>query len=149
MKKYLFIILISFISVPVHSDESIIEAERFLELSGTKSAMDQMTEMMLAQELQNSPELVAFERILRDFFQKYLSYESSKSDLAKLYSEEFSKEELIILNEFYSTEVGQKAVKAIPRLMEKSTEMANKRVQENFAEFGQMVEEEIEKMNAQ
>jgi hypothetical protein len=149
MKKYVFIILISLISMPVHSDESIKEAERFLELSGTKLVMDQMTEMMLAQELQNSPELVPFERILRDFFQKYLSYESSKNDLAKLYSEEFSKEELVILNEFYSTEVGQKSVKTIPRLMEKSNEMANKRVQENFAEFGQMVEEEIEKMNAQ
>ena len=129
-----------------HADDALKEAEKLLELSGTKQAMDQVADMMLAQELQNNPTLVPFESVMRQFFFKYLSYESTKDELAKLYTTEFTKEELVAINEFYSTEVGQKSVKAMPGLMQQAGDLAMRRVQDNIHELQEMIAKEAERL---
>jgi len=146
MNKYLFLGVFLFFSSICHSDGAIREAEKLLELSGTKEVMEQMTDMVLAQELQNNPTLVPFENVMRQFFQKYLSYESTKDEMVSLYVEVFSKEELSELNAFYSTKLGQKAVKTMPGLMQKGGEMGTQRVQDNLAELQQMIADEAERL---
>ena len=147
MKTYTYaLILLLFANLGFASPEQ--EAEKLLELSGTKEAMTKMSDMMLAQELQQNPTLVPFEQVLRDFFDKHLSYESIKSDFISLYTEVFTENELAAMNQFYASDVGQKAVKNMPLLMEKGGEIGLRRVQNNIGELQQMIAAEAERLKA-
>ncbi len=146
MKKYLAIAALLFVSNIYAASDAAMEAEKLLELSGTKAAMDQMTDMLLAQQLKQNPALVPFENVMRQFFQRYLSYESVKDEYVSIYTEAFTKNELVAMNEFYSTEVGKKAVRTLPDLMQKGGEIGVRRVQDNMPELQRMIAEEAARL---
>lgn len=148
MKKYLSIILFLFISNAFAGNEHEQQAEKWLELSGTKAAMETMTDMMLAQQLQQNPSLTPFEHIMRQFLEKHLSYESLKDDYIAMYVETFTKDELLAINKFYSTKVGAKAIKTMPNLMQRGGELGRSRVQDNISELQNMITEEAKKLNS-
>lgn len=153
MKKIVCMLVVTFISMlagadnfPLGVEREAKEAERLLELSGTKEAMDQMTDMVIAQQLQKNPTLVPFESVMRRFFEKYLSFESTKDELVELYVEMFTENELVALNDFYSTDVGRKAIETMPNLMQRGSEIGARRAQENMAEFQKMIAEEADRL---
>lgn len=137
----LFMVLLSF-GTAVFADNAAKEAERLLELSGTKVAMNQMTDMMLRQQLQQNPTLVPFENVLRSFFEKHIGYDNTKDALVKLYTDTFSEDELIKMNAFYETDVGQKSVRVLPDIMQRSSEIGTRRVEQNLDELQRMIADE-------
>ena len=148
MKAYLSIILILLATNVLAESDHEIEAEKLLELAGTKAAMETMTDIMLTQQIQQNPSLVPFKQIMQQFFQKYLSYESLKSDFISMYVEAFTKDELTAINEFYATEAGKKAVKLMPSLMQKGGEIGQRQVQDNIQELQKMIKDEAERIQA-
>jgi hypothetical protein len=148
MKAYLSIILILIATNVFAESDHEIEAEKLLELAGTKAAMETMTDIMLTQQIQQNPSLVPFKQIMQQFFQKHLSYESLKSDFISMYVEAFTKDELTAINEFYATEAGKKAVKLMPSLMQKGGEIGQRQVQDNIQELQKMIKDEAERIQA-
>ena len=65
MKKYIVVVLILFLSSAIAEDQHKIEAEKLLELSGAKAAMNTMVDMMLTQQLSQNPKLAPFENVMR------------------------------------------------------------------------------------
>lgn len=148
MKSLLFIftLLLSTATLAAESASHRAEAERLLELSGTKTAMEQMQQITLQQLLLQTPSLGPFKHVLESHFNKHLSFDSMKDEYIDLYVESFSEGELKQLNEFYSSAVGQKAVSKLPVLMQKGSEIGARRAQESMAELQAAIQAEASRL---
>lgn len=146
MTKYLAL-LVLFFSVSLFASTSHeLEAEKLLEISGTKAAMETMADIMLAQQLQQNPSLAPYEKVMRDFFNKHLGYEKIKPFYISMYTETFTESELKELNDFYTTPTGRKAVEALPALMQQGGEYGGRVMQENLDELRQNITKEAERL---
>lgn len=114
-------------------------AESMLELANTKELMDRTLETMLEAQLQANPQLIPMRSAMEAFFQKHISYESTKDALIALYIETFTEEELYDIIEFYKTPVGQKLIKEQPELAAKGMQIGQQRVMDNRTELEMML----------
>lgn len=64
-----------------------------------------------------------------------MSYESMKDDLAKIYAEEFTEQELKDITKFYLTPAGKKVNQKMAALMQKGVVLGQNRMQAHLAEF--------------
>ena len=71
------------------------------------------------------------------------------ADIMVKHPEAFTAAELIKINEFYSTDAGQKAIEKMPELMTKGGMIGASRVQENLGELQDMIKAEAERLQAQ
>lgn len=149
MKTYIVIGLFLFTSIAIAKNEHEAEAERLLELTGAKTSMTTMADMLLAQQLEQNPELVPLEGALTRFLRKHLSYEALKADLISVYVQAFTKDELIAINDFYSTDVGRKAVRLMPVMMRRLGDIGLKRVQDNMGELEEMIQKEEDRLKSE
>ena len=62
------------------------EAEKLLNLIGMEEVFAQSISQMLDVELQHDPALAPYRSVMLEFFSKYMSYESMKPELLKIYS---------------------------------------------------------------
>lgn len=103
-----------------------------------QSTVRQLVEMRIKQD----PELKPYEEVMMEYFSKYLSYESIEDDLAKLYVDAFTMEELNEIVAFYASETGKKLIEKSPWILKKSAEIGMSKINENIGELKKMVEEE-------
>ncbi len=120
-------------------------AEQILTLMDTPNVLKQSIDQMVKLQVQQNPTIAPYEKVMRDFLGKYMSWDSMKADLIKLYMGEFTEAELGELNKFYQTPVGRKTVEKLPVLMSKGSEIGTKRVQEHMAELQTAIEAEAKK----
>ena len=125
---------------------AIEEAEKLLGIMGIDTALEQSIEQMLQVQLQQNPALAPYKHVLMEFFLKYMSFESLKPEMAKIYANAFSAEELRELNNFYRTPVGMKTIKLMPTLMGQGAQLGASRVQENIGELEQMIQAEANRI---
>jgi hypothetical protein len=104
---------------------------------------------MVDMQIKQNPGIAPFRKVMLDFFGKYMSWEAVKDDMAKIYAEEFTAEELKDLIAFYKTPTGQKAALRLPQLMNKGAELGMRRVQGHIQELQQTIAEEAKKAEQQ
>ena len=114
--------------------EDVLVAYEFMEAAGMAHQFNQMIAMSLA-EYEDTPAA----KPMREFFNKYLSFESLKADLAKLYLESFSVEEIKQLTAFYQTELGKQVGSQMPVLTQKSMLLGQQRVMEHMDELEEAI----------
>src|SRR5690606_8636002 len=119
----------------VKKDSHTLAVEALLETMNLKDTTEQMVDQMLSMQIQQQPQMAAFENVLRTFLHKHLSFESLKPDLVKLYQSEFTEPEIKELNAFYSTPVGKKAIEKLPTLSAAGAQIGMQRVQSNMGEL--------------
>lgn len=107
-----------------------------------QNTVKQLVEMRIKQE----PELKPFEKVMMEFFGKYLSYESLKDDMSKLYADTFTTEELNAIAAFYGSEAGKKMLQNTPEILKESAQIGMLKANENMDEFKKMVEEESKRI---
>ena len=93
-------------------------------------------------QIKSNPAIGPYRKVMLEFFSKYMSWNSLKDDMAQIYVEIFTIQELQELTAFYTTPVGKKAALLMPQLMTKGGELGIKRVQDNMAELQIMIAEE-------
>lgn len=150
--KLPYLILLFSLTVPslVSADPaSEKEATKLLDSMKMDSMLEQSMSQMLNLQIQQNPALGPYKAVMLEFLGKHMSYESLKDDLVKMYAEAFTAAELIKINEFYSTDVGQKAIEKMPELMTKGGMIGASRVQENLGELQDMIKAEDERLQAQ
>ena len=103
-------------------------------------------EMMMDLQIRQNPKIAPFRKVMMDFFSKYMSWDSLKDDMAKIYMAEFTTQELKELTAFYKTPVGVKAALKMPQLMNKGGELGMKRVQEHMTELQKMIADEAKRL---
>ena len=82
---------------------------------------------------------------MKQFLAKYMSWDSLKADMIKIYMDEFTESELGELNKFYQTPVGKKTVEKMPTLMSKGAQLGGQRVQEHMPELQAAIAAEAQK----
>jgi hypothetical protein len=82
---------------------------------------------------------------MKEFLGKYMSWDSLKADMVKIYMEEFTESELGELNKFYQTPVGRKTVEKMPVLMTKGAQLGGQRVQKHMPELQAAITAEAQK----
>lgn len=99
------------------------------------TVMDESVRTALDQQIAANPQIAKHKQIMSDFMMKYISWAALKNDLALIYAEEFTVEELKEMTAFYKTPTGQKVSQKLPLLMAKGMQLGQSRVQENLAEL--------------
>lgn len=148
IKTILFIALFSVSSFSFADGNARKEAEALLNIMGMEKALQQTIEQMLTLQMQQNPTLAPFKQVMLKFFNKHMSYESLKEDMATIYAEAFTEQELKELNAFYRTPTGQKTIQKMPELMQKGGQLGVKRVQDNMSELQQMIQEESQRLQS-
>ena len=97
--------------------------------------MAQSVDQMLQMQMKQNPAVAPYERQMREFLNKYMSWASMKDDMVGIYVSEFTEQELKELIAFYQTPVGKKTVAKMPLLMVKGAELSQKRMQDHMPEL--------------
>jgi hypothetical protein len=121
-------------------------AEELLVTMDADNLLKQSISQMMQLQIQQNPQLGLYEKVLMRFFEKYMSWESLRPDFIDLYTQAFTEDELREILGFYKSQVGQKAVKAIPNLMAQGGQIGVKRIQDHLPELQTMIAEEIARL---
>ncbi len=127
----------------VHADDKSHKAA-ILELFGLMDmahVLKQSTEAMLSAQIEANPSLAPFGPKFRQFFAKYLSWESLQNDLIGIYAKAFTEAEVKQLVAFYETPIGKKALQQMPKLMQQGAQIGMERVQKHMPELMNMMQE--------
>ncbi|HFC03786.1 MAG TPA: DUF2059 domain-containing protein, partial [Nitratifractor salsuginis] len=111
---------------------------------GIRTALDRSLEI----QVKRQPAMAPYEDIYKNFFHKYTKWEDMKKDLAKLYAQAFTAEEMKELTKFYSSKVGQKSLTMLPRLTQLSMLMAQQRIAKHADELKKAVAEKAKELDA-
>jgi len=111
---------------------NIALSNSMLEVMNKNGYMDVLINQAISQEIASNPLLSTNKRLVSDFAKKYLSFKSLKPQLARIYARELSKDELIAFTKFCRTKEGQSIILKMPRLMNISSYVAQKRIEQEY-----------------
>ncbi|MFL6527275.1 MAG: DUF2059 domain-containing protein [Chthoniobacterales bacterium] len=114
-------------------------AETLLQLMDMQAVLTQSVDQMLDMQIKQNPAIAPYQQEMKDFFAKYMSWQSLKDDIIGIYASEFTEAEMNEMNRFYQTPVGKKALQKTPLLLAKGAELGQKRVQEHLPELQQAI----------
>ena len=114
-------------------------AESLLQLMDMQSVLTESVNQMLEIQIKQNPAIAPYQQEMKDFFAKYMSWQSLKDDIVGIYAAEFTEADLTELNRFYQTPLGRKSLQKTPQLLAKSAELGQKRVQEHLPELQQAI----------
>ncbi len=146
---FLSLIIMTFHSIAFAEESAEAAVERLFELAGVESVLDQSMAQMMDIQIQANPQLEPFKATIMKFLRKYVSYESIKPEMVKLYTDNFTAAEITEIVAFYETPTGQKAMRKMPELMQQGSLIGLRRVQENTAELQDMLMEDAARIAAE
>jgi uncharacterized protein len=118
-------------------------ANKLLDVMQFETVVNDSINASIQMMKQMDPKMGKHEAVVKKFFDKFMGVESLRQDMVEMYSEIFTADELEDIISFYMTETGQKALKNIPEVMQRSMQLAQKRVGQNIGELQKMLEEEL------
>ena len=149
--KRIFVALLIFTAVPVLNAQDKTgtthykAAEQMLTLMDMPTVLKKSVDEMVAMQVQQNPAIAPYETVMKQFLAKYMSWDSLKADMIKIYMDEFTESELGELNKFYQTPIGKKTVERMPTLMSKGAQIGGQRVQEHMPELQAAIAAEAQK----
>ncbi|TWU47871.1 DUF2059 domain-containing protein [Rubripirellula reticaptiva] len=124
------------------------DVETLLDLLQSDEAAKQTIQRMLEQNVRQSPEMSPYGELIREFFEKYFAYDVLKDEIVELYDNSFTDEEIQQMIAFYSTPVGQKAVRLLPALAIASGELGVKPAEANIKDLHRAIEKRETQLRA-
>ncbi|HEU4557451.1 MAG TPA: DUF2059 domain-containing protein [Longimicrobium sp.] len=103
---------------------------------------------MLDAQLRNAPELANVQDVLRDFVNRYVSWEALREQYVEIYARAFTEDELRQMTDFYRSDVGQKLARTGPRLLAEGAALGERAVFEHRAELEQMIMARLRQQSA-
>ncbi|MDD3154155.1 MAG: DUF2059 domain-containing protein [Victivallaceae bacterium] len=112
--------------------------------------MDKTTERnittMVDLQIRNMPMLASVRTEMLSFFGKYLSFDATKKDLARIYLQHFTPAEIQELTKFYETKLGQKMALSQPQLVEESARLGEQQVKAHIPELQALIRAKFQSM---
>ena len=142
------LVLLGFSIMPVWAKEySAADYEvcyKLFEVCGTKETYrltmeSSCDETLKAYSKMGIPDTNKIGPVVKEFLNKYISYESVKKELAKIYLDNFTIKEIRELIEFYQTPLGRKVAEKTPILSVEGAQLGSRRVLEHQNELQQMI----------
>jgi len=130
--KY-FILILSFLSIlSAKSPTNLDLSKRMLDVMNKNGYMDILIKRAVTQEIASNPLLSSNPKAVKNFANRYLSFKSLKPQLIGVYARELSKDELIAFTKFCDTKEGQKILLKMPRLINISSYIAQKKIMKEY-----------------
>jgi hypothetical protein len=141
---HLLVLLVGLVAgAPVAAAETREQAaSELLDAMSMDATFDKLIVAALEAQVAAQPKLAPYEGVMRAFASKYMSYAVLRPELAAVYAEEFSLEELSEATKFYSTPTGKKMVEKLPGLYKRGSEIGEEAIQAHISELSEMIEAE-------
>jgi uncharacterized protein len=141
MKSLLLVAILFVLAAPVAGAQTtpvrshVEAAESLLDLLDMDRMLRQSTDAMLRMQQEQNPMLAQFDDIMREFLERYLSWEELRPEYVRLYTDIYSEAELREMQAFYRTPLGQRMIATMPELMIRSSEISQRRMQAHMPEL--------------
>jgi hypothetical protein len=122
---------------------TVATIERLFVVADLRDLYEQSMAQSLEAQLRAAPMLEPYADLLRDFMERYASWEVMKPDLVRLYREVFTEDDIRQMIAFYETDFGQRMMAKMPQVMARTSELSARRVQEHFPELLAELEERM------
>ncbi len=119
-------------------------AYQVLEAMDSEKHFEIMKGEMLEMHLKAAPQLAPYKEIFMKFFDKYLVFESMKKELADIYLDLFTPEEIRELIAFYRTPLGRKMTEKTPELTLRFAQIRQNIVTKHISELQSELKKAIE-----
>ena len=117
------------------SNSHLEQVEILFRLTRMEQKINESVESVAQLQVRQNPELEAKRELLMRFLQKHIGWNATRSELAEMYMQTFTEEELKTINDFYITPTGQKVITSLPRLVQERNRLAMQRLQQNIGEL--------------
>jgi hypothetical protein len=146
MKKFNLLVtatslmLLSISPLSLADNKSHLEqVDKLFNLTQMEKKIDESVDSVLQLQLRQNPQLAKHSEEMRKFFTKYIGWDALKVDLATMYMETFTEDELKTINDFYVTPAGQKVINSLPQLVQQRNQLAMQRLQQNIGELQKII----------
>ena len=134
------VLLLSISPISQADNKSHVEqVDKLFKLTQMEKKIDESVESVLQLQLRQNPQLEKHSKEMRNFFTKYIGWDALKVDLAAMYMETFTEDELKAINNFYITPAGQKVINSLPQLVQKRNQLSMQRLQQNIGELQKII----------
>jgi hypothetical protein len=106
-------------ATPVPASQAAVILELFKAMK-LQSEILSMPDAMMNAEISRNPGLTPFRDIMAGWLKKYMTWPAMQPELVKLYAANFTEAELKEMTAFYKTPTGQKSLRAMPEVMQRS-----------------------------
>ncbi len=149
MKSFLFIFLSStafLIAEPASPAEQLLKTTRYEELTvdSAMATFDAMTKQMATQGVPAAA-IVEIRNEARQMYARIFTGPEIRKKMIELYNKHYTEGEIIELNGFYQTPLGQKTLAVMPAIMSEAMQMAMPTVQAEMPDFQKKVAAIVEK----
>ena len=100
-----------------------------------KMTIDNQMRMLPAQIKKDPVKYKKFKEITENFFNKYFSWDELRDDIAKVYANNFTSEDIENIKKFYTTPTGQKALEKMPNIAKETMQLTNKKIMPHMQEY--------------
>ena len=128
----------------VYTKAEYDQAYTLLETMNTRKQFESMKNGMLNLQLKSAPQLAHYKQVFVKFFDKYLTFDMLKKELADIYLDLFTPEEIRELTAFYQTPLGKKLVEKTPELTLRSAQIGQNAVLKHLPELQAELRKAIE-----
>lgn len=148
MTRFLGPILLCLLWSPLHADEAshLRSAEELLQSMNMEDTMRKGAESMLELEIQKNPTLLPFRDVFMAWTSKVITWEAIGPEMARLYADAFTEEELREITAFYRTPTGQKTLVTFERLFGEGTRIGARLAEEHKDELQSMIRQRAEEL---
>ncbi|MCG6939484.1 MAG: DUF2059 domain-containing protein [Gammaproteobacteria bacterium] len=115
------------------------EIDKLFRLTQMEKKIDESVDSVMQLQLRQNPQLAQYSEEMHNFFTKYIGWNALKDDLANMYMQTFSEDELKKINDFYISPVGQKVINSLPQLVQQRNQLAMQRLQQHIGELQNIV----------
>ncbi len=124
----------------VASPSHLAAAAELLDAMQIQRTIDATIDGMLAAQLSQMPQMPAeMEGVMREFFTKYMSYDTLRDDYVGIYASVYTEKELKKLRKFYQSSIGQKMVEAAPEITTRGMTLGQEAVAEHLPELQEKI----------
>ena len=139
-KIILSLLLLSIFSINANEKRDTAAVYELFTTMDMAKTYQQTIEKMLEMQVKQNPSIEPLKDTMLEFFDKYMGWKSMKEDMAKIYMNNFTDNELKQLIAFYKTPIGKKAAILVPTLASEGAAISQQRVQKNMPELQRMMQ---------
>lgn len=137
MKRATLLLLLLITAMSVKADPAI----ELLEVMGGKGQIQQMHNQFIAMLSRGNPGMAANQNVIKEWAEKYLSWDEMKIGLSAVYKKHFTEAEIKELLKFYKTPVGKKSIEKMPILFQEGSEVGFNLARKYEPQLKQMLDE--------
>jgi hypothetical protein len=136
-------------SATTASPEALKAASELVEVMNLQATFDEGKDAMIKAQMQSNPALKQYEDLMRQFVDKYLTWDQVKDQYVNIYANMFTESELRELIQLYQTPTGKKLLTSMPEIMNQSLQITQRQLQPHLPELQKQIMARVQEQQKQ